>query len=72
MAFVHADGDDVALEVAAVELPYSSLNAIFSFHFDQGDSPALLGISAPDDRNRGDFSGRRKMVVQFSLVGFVG
>ena len=71
IVFVLADCDDVALELNAIKLLYSSSNAIFSFHFDQRDSPALLGIPASDDRNRGDLPNRGKMVIQLSLIGFV-
>jgi len=72
VAFVLADGDDVALETTAVKLFYRLSNAVFRFHFDQRDPPALIGISASDDRHRSHLPCRGKMVVQFSLAGFVG
>jgi len=68
VAFVLAYRDDVALKVIAVKPLYSFSNTIFSFHFDQRDSPALLGIPTSDDRDRGDLSNRGKMVTQLSLI----
>jgi hypothetical protein len=72
IVFVFADCDDIALKASAVKLLYRPSNAVFGFHFDQRDPPALVGISASDDRNRSDLSHRGKMVVQLRFVGFVG
>jgi hypothetical protein len=71
VAFVLADRDDVALKVIAVKPLYRFSNTIFSFHFDQRDSPALLGIPTSDDRDRGDLSNRGKMVTQLNLIRVV-
>jgi len=71
IVFVFADCDDAALKTNAIKTLYRASNAIFGFHFDERDSLALVGISAPDNRNRGDLSNHGKMVTQFSLIGFV-
>jgi hypothetical protein len=52
----------------AVEPLYGTSDAVFGIHFYQRDSPALPGIPASDDRNRGDLSSRGKMLIQFSLT----
>jgi hypothetical protein len=68
--FVVADFNNPPLKANAIKTLYSPPNPIFSFHFDQSASPALFGIPASNDRNRGNFASYGKMLIQFGFVDF--